>query len=105
MRLTSITFLRECQTYIHSTDRDFVAATVQATRRWATNIGRVGDICCHDLVQLLSHCDELVVTESVVIMKKLLQIDPAQHEIIKHWAKIRKHPGGRGASQHPVALQ
>lgn len=100
MRLTSITFLRECQTYIHSTDRDFVAATVQAT-----NIGRVGDICCNDLVQLLSHCDELVVTESVVIMKKLLQIDPAQHEIIKHWAKIRKHPGGHGASQHPVALQ
>ncbi|KAB0402480.1 hypothetical protein E2I00_012774, partial [Balaenoptera physalus] len=30
-----------------------------------TNICRVGDICHNDLVQLLSHCDELVVTESV----------------------------------------
>lgn len=36
-----------------------------------------------------SHCTELVVAESVVVIKKLLQMQPAQHgEIIKHLAKL-----------------
>lgn len=36
-----------------------------------------------------SHSLELVVAESVVVIKKLLQMQPAQHgEIIKHLAKL-----------------
>ncbi|XP_042527692.1 AP-3 complex subunit beta-2 isoform X1 [Dipodomys spectabilis] len=83
------TVLREFQTYIRSMDKDFVAATIQAIGRCATNIGRVRDTCLSGLVQLLSNRDELVVAESVVVIKKLLQMQPAQHEeIIKHLAKL-----------------
>ncbi|XP_030046240.1 AP-3 complex subunit beta-2 [Microcaecilia unicolor] len=83
------TILREFQTYIRSMDKDFVAATIQAIGRCATNIGRVRDTCLNGLVQLLSNRDELVVAESVVVIKKLLQMQPSQHsEIIKHMAKL-----------------
>ncbi|KAM9090635.1 AP-3 complex subunit beta-2 isoform 2-T2 [Megaptera novaeangliae] len=83
------TVLREFQTYIRSMDKDFVAATIQAIGRCATTIGRVRDTCLNGLVQLLSNRDELVVAESVVVIKKLLQMQPAQHgEIIKHLAKL-----------------
>jgi len=83
------TVLREFQTYIRSMDKDFVAATIQAIGRCATNIGRVRDTCLNGLVQLLSNRDELVVAESVVVIKKLLQMQAAQHgEIIKHLAKL-----------------
>ncbi|XP_041325214.1 AP-3 complex subunit beta-2 isoform X4 [Pyrgilauda ruficollis] len=83
------TILREFQTYIRSMDKDFVAATIQAIGRCATNIGKVRDTCLNGLVQLLSNRDELVVAESVVVIKKLLQMQPAQHsEIIKHVAKL-----------------
>ncbi|XP_074089171.1 AP-3 complex subunit beta-2 isoform X1 [Macrotis lagotis] len=83
------TVLREFQTYIRSMDKDFVAATIQAIGRCATNIGRVRDTCLNGLVQLLSNRDELVVAESVVVIKKLLQMQPSQHgEIIKHLAKL-----------------
>lgn len=38
---------------------------------------------------LTSRLAELVVAESVVVIKKLLQMQPAQHgEIIKHLAKL-----------------
>ncbi|XP_063052371.1 AP-3 complex subunit beta-2 [Engraulis encrasicolus] len=83
------TILREFQTYIKSNDKDFVAATIQAIGRCATNIGEVRDTCLNGLVQLLSNRDELVVAESVVVIKKLLQMQPEQHsEIIKHMAKL-----------------
>ncbi|CAJ0966284.1 unnamed protein product [Ranitomeya imitator] len=81
--------LREFQTYIRSMDKDFVAASIQAIGRCATSIGKVRDTCLNGLVQLLSNRDELVVAESVVVIKKLLQMQPAQHsEIIKHMAKL-----------------
>ncbi|KAF5919644.1 hypothetical protein HPG69_000245 [Diceros bicornis minor] len=56
-------------------------------------------------MQLPSHRDELVIAESVVVIKKLTL--PAQHEeIIKHLAKAhRQHPGARGPSQYPMAPQ
>ncbi|XP_022071685.1 AP-3 complex subunit beta-2 isoform X3 [Acanthochromis polyacanthus] len=83
------TILREFQTYIRSMDKDFVAATIQAIGRCATNIGEVRDTCLNGLVQLLSNRDELVVAESVVVIKKLLQMQPEKHsDIIKHMAKL-----------------
>ncbi|XP_067829468.1 AP-3 complex subunit beta-2 isoform X2 [Heptranchias perlo] len=83
------TILREFQTYIKSQDKDFVAATIQAIGRCATNIDEVRDTCLNGLVQLLSNRDELVVAESVVVIKKLLQMQPSQHsDIIKHMAKL-----------------
>ncbi|XP_059917494.1 AP-3 complex subunit beta-2 isoform X6 [Gadus macrocephalus] len=83
------TILREFQTYIKSMDKDFVAATIQAIGRCATHIGEVRDTCLNGLVQLLSNRDELVVAESVVVIKKLLQMQPEKHsDIIKHMAKL-----------------
>uniref|UniRef100_A0A7N9AN13 Adaptor related protein complex 3 subunit beta 1a n=1 Tax=Mastacembelus armatus TaxID=205130 RepID=A0A7N9AN13_9TELE len=81
--------LREFQTYVKSQDKAFAAATIQAIGRCATNISEVTDTCLNGLVLLLSNRDEIVVAESVVVIKKLLQTQPSQHsEIIKHMAKL-----------------
>ncbi|XP_012871274.1 PREDICTED: AP-3 complex subunit beta-1 [Dipodomys ordii] len=83
------TLLREFQTYVKSQDKQFAAATIQTIGRCATNISEVSDTCLNGLVCLLSNKDEIVVAESVVVIKKLLQMQPAQHgEIIKHMAKL-----------------
>jgi len=49
--------LREFQTYISSTDKTFVAATIQAIGRCASNIKEVTDTCLSGLVSLLSNRD------------------------------------------------
>nr|XP_019937827.1 PREDICTED: AP-3 complex subunit beta-1 [Paralichthys olivaceus] len=83
------TILREFQTYVKSQDKAFAAATIQAIGRCATNISEVTDTCLNGLVLLLSNRDEIVVAESVVVIKKLLQTQPTQHsEIIKHMANL-----------------
>lgn len=83
------TVLREFQTYVKSQDKLFAAAAIQAIGRCATNISEVTDTCLNGLVYLLSSRDEVVVAESVVVIRKLLQTQPAQHgEIIKHMAKL-----------------
>ncbi|KAM5264170.1 AP-3 complex subunit beta-1 isoform 2-T2 [Ctenodactylus gundi] len=83
------TLLREFQTYVKSQDKQFAAATIQTIGRCATSISEVTDTCLNGLVCLLSNRDEVVVAESVVVIKKLLQMQPAQHgEIIKHMAKL-----------------
>ncbi|XP_055454353.1 AP-3 complex subunit beta-1 isoform X3 [Psammomys obesus] len=83
------TLLREFQTYVRSQDKQFAAATIQTIGRCATSIIEVTDTCLNGLVCLLSNRDEIVVAESVVVIKKLLQMQPAQHgEIIKHMAKL-----------------
>ncbi|KAM7147788.1 AP-3 complex subunit beta-1 isoform 1-T1 [Molossus nigricans] len=83
------TLLREFQTYVKSQDKQFAAATIQTIGRCATNILDVTDTCLNGLVCLLSNKDEIVVAESVVVIKKLLQMQPAHHgEIIKHMAKL-----------------
>ncbi|XP_077989441.1 AP-3 complex subunit beta-2-like [Glandiceps talaboti] len=87
---TSIsTILREFQTYVTSSDKNFVAATIQAIGRCASNIAEVTDSCLNGLMALLSNRDESVVGESVVVMKKLLQMNPTEHkEIIRHLARL-----------------
>ncbi|XP_063151624.1 AP-3 complex subunit beta-1 isoform X2 [Candoia aspera] len=83
------TLLREFQTYVKSQDKQFAAATIQAIGRCATNISEVTDTCLNGLVCLLSNRDEIVVAESIVVIKKLLQTQSAHHgEIIKHMARL-----------------
>ncbi|XP_039270685.2 AP-3 complex subunit beta-1-like [Styela clava] len=83
------TILREFQTYVRSSDKQFVAHTIQAIGRCATNIAEVTDTCLSGLVGLLSNRDESVVAESIVVIKKLLQMNPSQHsEIINHMSKL-----------------
>jgi vesicle coat complex subunit len=49
--------LREFQAYISSQDKEFVAATIQAIGRCASNIKQVAETCLNGLVSLLSHRD------------------------------------------------
>lgn len=51
------TILREFQTYITSSDKSFVAATIQAIDRCAANIKTVTDTCLQGLLDLLSNKD------------------------------------------------
>ncbi|XP_032671676.1 AP-3 complex subunit beta-2 isoform X2 [Odontomachus brunneus] len=87
---TSISvILREFQTYISSSDKEFVGASIQAIGRCASNIKEVTDTCLNGLVSLLSNRDEAIVAESVVVIKKLLQTQPNEHkDIIAHMAKL-----------------
>ncbi|EPY74619.1 hypothetical protein CB1_001938002 [Camelus ferus] len=81
---------------LHSQHKQGLCGSHSAiTECCATNISQLDDICLNDLVQLLSRCVELRVTESVVIMKKLPQKQPAQHEIIKHLPKLTDNIQGR----------
>ncbi|ESO88349.1 hypothetical protein LOTGIDRAFT_126173 [Lottia gigantea] len=83
------TILREFQTYVTSPDKDFAAATIQAIGRSASSIAEVTDTCLNGLVHLMSNRDESVVAESVVVIKKLLQMRPSEHkDIIVHMAKM-----------------
>lgn len=81
--------LREFQTYISNNDKQFVAATVHAIGRCASDIEEVRESCLSGLVTMLSNRDESVVAESVVVIKKLLQTHPNSHtDIIKHMARL-----------------
>ncbi|KAH6936775.1 hypothetical protein HPB50_021518 [Hyalomma asiaticum] len=81
--------LREFQTYVASSDTEFVAATIQSIGRCASTIPEVADTCLNGLVALLSNRNEAVVAESVVVIKKLLQMKPSEHrDIIGHMAKL-----------------
>ncbi|XP_076039597.1 adaptor related protein complex 3 subunit ruby isoform X2 [Oratosquilla oratoria] len=81
--------LREFQTYIGSSDKEFVAAAIQAIGRCASNIKEVTDTCLSGLVTLLSNRDESVVGESVVVIRKLLQSETVGHkDIIAHMARL-----------------
>lgn len=83
------TILREFQTYVTSSDKDFAAATIQAIGRCASSISEVTDTCLNGLVHLMSNRDEAVVAESVVVIKKLLQMRPNEHKgIISHMARM-----------------
>lgn len=83
------TILREFQTYVTSADKDFAAATIQALGRCASSISEVTDTCLNGLVHLMSNRDEAVVAESVVVIKKLLQMRPNEHKgIICHMARM-----------------
>ncbi|XP_067666923.1 AP-3 complex subunit beta-2-like isoform X2 [Haliotis asinina] len=83
------TILRELQTYVLSPDKEFAAATIQAIGRCASNISEITDTCLNGLVHLMSNRDESVVAESVVVIKKLLQMRPSEHkDIICHMAKM-----------------
>ncbi|CAF0968088.1 unnamed protein product [Rotaria sp. Silwood1] len=83
------TILREFQTYVLSSDKDFAAHSIHAIGRCASTISEVTEACLNGLVALMSKKDETIVAESVVVIKKLLQINPSQsNEIIKHIVRM-----------------
>ncbi|CAG0883112.1 unnamed protein product [Darwinula stevensoni] len=81
--------LRELGTYIGEGDPEFVAASIHSIARCASEIKEVADTCLNGLVLLLSNPDEAVVAESVVVIRKLLQLQPSHHkDIITQMAKM-----------------
>ncbi len=67
--------LREFQTYVLSNDKPFAAASIHAIGRCASSIKEVSDNCLSGLVNLMSKKDETIVAESVVVIKRLLQLN------------------------------
>ncbi|CAH0725113.1 unnamed protein product, partial [Brenthis ino] len=64
--------LREYQTYVTSSDKAFVAATIQAIGRLAVAIQTETETCLNGLLHLLSSKDEWVVCEAVVVVKRVV---------------------------------
>lgn len=58
-----------------SPDKEFGAQTIHAIGRCASLIPDVTEACLNGLVTLMSKKDETIVAESVVVIKKLLQIN------------------------------
>ncbi|KAI8391030.1 adaptin N terminal region-domain-containing protein [Radiomyces spectabilis] len=65
--------LNELQQYVKSANKDFVAASIQAIGRCATNVPTAAERCLRLLMKLLRSSNELVVAESVVVVTHLLQ--------------------------------
>ena len=81
--------LREFQTYVYSADKEFAAATVHAIGRCAAEISEITDVCLHGLMNLISTKDDTVVGESVIVIKKLLQMQSSdKSSIIKRMTKL-----------------
>eukprot|EP01147_Barroeca_monosierra_P004363 gene4363-6651_t len=74
--------LREFQEYVKHNDKRFVAQTIQCIGRCASSLRSVTESCLTGLMALLNNKDDLVVAESVVVIKKLLQLDPEAHKDI-----------------------
>eukprot|EP00004_Rigifila_ramosa_P023102 TRINITY_DN642_c0_g2_i2.p1 TRINITY_DN642_c0_g2~~TRINITY_DN642_c0_g2_i2.p1 ORF type:complete len:1132 (-),score=298.47 TRINITY_DN642_c0_g2_i2:41-3292(-) len=81
--------LRECQSYVKSADKSFVTATIDVIGRCAARIPEVTDSCLSGLLNLLSNKTDIVVAESVVVLKRLLQLQPDGHgDVVKQLAKL-----------------
>jgi AP-3 complex subunit beta len=62
--------LREFNFYVKHEDKKFVTNTVQAIGECALKVPEVMETCLHGLMGLVSNKSELVVAESVVVLKK-----------------------------------
>ena len=63
-----------------SPDKEFGAQTIHAIGRCASMIPDVTEACLNGLVALMSKKDETIVAESVVVIKKLLQINVSRKD-------------------------
>jgi len=87
--------LKEFKNYVQMEDKQFVAATIQAIGRCAYSVPEITDRCLHGLMALLTNKSEIVVAETVVVIKQLLQIltgsedhEAVLKEVISHLAKL-----------------
>lgn len=71
---TTITdLLREIREYVKSPDHKFVAAAIQAIGKCAARLPQLLDTCLSALMKLLWIKSDVVVAESVVVIRRLLQ--------------------------------
>ncbi|KAL5961432.1 AP-3 complex subunit beta-2, partial [Taenia solium] len=86
---TSPIILREFQAYVDSSDEGFVLATVQCIGRCASMVPQIAETCLTGLIRLISRKNESLVAESVVVMRKLLQMQTTDHkDVIAHIAQM-----------------
>lgn len=79
-----IGFLTHFQSYMRFSERDFVASTVKALGRVASEIPEVTESCIYDLMSLVTTSSEAVVAEAVIVIRHLLQKNPeAYGKLIK----------------------
>ena len=84
-----ISYFFNFKTYVASIDKEFAASTIQAIGRCASNIPEVADTCLAGLIRMLSNRDETVVSECIIVIKKLLQMGQKGHnDVITHMAKL-----------------
>ncbi|KAL6049496.1 AP-3 complex subunit beta [Balamuthia mandrillaris] len=84
--------LEELNTYVYQEDKELVTAAIQAIGRCASRIKDVAETCMRTLMQLISNSSEAVVAESVVVIKKLLQMgaksDFPLDKVVAHLARL-----------------
>ncbi|GAM24904.1 hypothetical protein SAMD00019534_080790 [Acytostelium subglobosum LB1] len=87
--------LKEFKEYVKNEDKKFAAETIRAIGRCAATIPDVTESCTYGLMSLLSNTSTVVVAESVIVLKRLLQLNAdnadssIKHEkIILHLAKL-----------------
>lgn len=67
--------LSEMREYTKDEDKEFVTAAIQAIGRCAAAIPAVADSCMQQLLLLMANPSQTVVAESIVVIKKLLQMN------------------------------
>nr|VZI16772.1 unnamed protein product [Spirometra erinaceieuropaei] len=89
---TAPVILREFQSYVNSSDPEFVATTIQCIGRGASTVPQIAETCLTGLLRLMSRKNERIVAESVIVMRKLLQMQLARHrsssDLIVHIAQM-----------------
>lgn len=81
--------LRELSHYVRTDKKEFVTATIQAIGTVAARLPEVQETCLQRLISLLSSRSEIVVAESVIVIKKLLQLGAGTDtRIVTHLAKL-----------------
>ncbi|RIA91767.1 adaptin N terminal region-domain-containing protein [Glomus cerebriforme] len=68
--------LRELQEYVKSPNKEFATSAIQAIGRCAIGMPDMAESCLNGLMKLLWSKNDAVVAESVVVIKRLLQLRP-----------------------------
>eukprot|EP00754_Rhynchopus_humris_P009484 Rhum_TRINITY_DN14025_c2_g1::Rhum_TRINITY_DN14025_c2_g1_i1::g.67877::m.67877/K12397/AP3B; AP-3 complex subunit beta len=83
------TVLKEFKVYLHNAPDELLIGTVRALGRVAYLNSDVGDTCLNTLAELTTHPNEIVVGESVVVTRHLLQkVKNGQAKIICRLTKL-----------------
>eukprot|EP00727_Mastigamoeba_balamuthi_P004329 m51a1_g13894 Adaptor protein complex 3 (AP-3), beta subunit (1175) ;mRNA; r:711313-716670 len=105
--------LREMREYVRDDNKTFVASAVEAVGRCAATIPEVAETCLHQLMQLMASPSPIVAGQSVVVIKRLLQLsssgaltraDQQQRDSVFSGAagedeQRRRQAGARGADE------
>ena len=74
--------LRELQSYLRSTNHEFVALTIRAIGRCAAIMPQIASVCIRSLLELSLHPSEEVAGEAVVVIRALVPQNPKEHAVI-----------------------